>query len=56
MGLDKFIRKKLDELESNHDYSIATNSVRDWIDEWHEHVHKSTMVNPDYYYPDDDED
>lgn len=56
MGLEQFIKKKLDELESNHDYSIATDAVRAWIDEWYEYVDKETKVNSDYYYPDEDED
>ena len=56
MGLENFIRKKLDELESNLDYSITTDLVRAWIDEWHEYVDNVTRVDPDYYYLDDDED
>lgn len=34
--LEQWIRSELDKLESNHEYSVATDSVRAWIDLYHE--------------------
>lgn len=34
ISLENWIRNKLHENEEMHDYSVATDSIRCWIDEW----------------------
>ena len=36
MELENFIRNKLQELEEMQDYEVPTDTVRAWIDIWHE--------------------
>lgn len=44
ISLENWIRNKLQENEEMHDYAVATDSVRAWIDEWKE-VEASSNVN-----------
>lgn len=54
-GKEKFIRNKLNDLEKHHEYSVATDTVRCWLDEYNEAVEKSTRIsNPDFYYSTDE--
>lgn len=36
MELHEFIQMKLDLNEGQHDYAVATETVRCWIEEWEE--------------------
>lgn len=36
ISLENWIRNKLQEVEETHDYQVATDSVRAWIDIWKE--------------------
>lgn len=40
MDLENLIRNKLQELEAMQDYEVSTDTVRAWIDLWHEETNQ----------------